>query len=66
MSDQQQRRQGGGGCGGWLAWFLAAGAVRYVVRDVFHLGPGWQLAAVVVLLLVWLAVLGARQGGSSR
>jgi hypothetical protein len=61
MTDQQpQQRQMGSGCGAWLAWFLAAGLVRYLARDWLGWGPGGQLAAVLALLLVWALVIAAR------
>jgi hypothetical protein len=46
MTDQQpQQRQMGSGCRAWLAWFLAAGLVRYLARDWLGWGPGGQLAS---------------------
>jgi hypothetical protein len=59
VSDQP-REQSRSGCGGALAWFLTAGLIRFIGREL-----GWsdraQVIAVLVALVLVVIVVAARQ-----
>jgi hypothetical protein len=65
VSDQQQR-QAGSGCGGWLAWFLAVGVIRYVGQQLGWSDRAQVFAVLGLLLLVVVVMVVRRQGDEQR